>query len=81
VRLDQAHAANADALAAARVAFRLATRMAELGGMDLAILHREQVCWAAEQAASLEDYFREQGRAQHVERVWPVVPAGLPRAA
>ncbi|HEY4915857.1 MAG TPA: exonuclease domain-containing protein [Solirubrobacteraceae bacterium] len=81
VRLDQAHAANADALAAARVAFRLATRTAELAEMNLAILHREQVCWAAEQAASLEDYFREQGRAQRVERVWPVVPAALPRAA
>jgi DNA polymerase-3 subunit epsilon len=81
VRLDQAHAANADALAAARVAFRLATRVAELSAMDLQDLHREQVAWAAEQAASLEDYFRQQGREERVERVWPVVPAGLPRAA
>jgi DNA polymerase-3 subunit epsilon len=81
VTLDQAHAANADALAAARVAFRLATRVAELGEMDLADLHREQVSWAAEQAASLEDYFRRQGRSEQVERVWPVIPAGLPRAA
>jgi DNA polymerase-3 subunit epsilon len=81
VRLDQAHAANADALAAARVAFRLATRVAELSEMDLRALHREQVSWAAEQAASLEDYFRQQGREERVERIWPVVPAGLPRAA
>jgi DNA polymerase-3 subunit epsilon len=81
VRLDQAHAANADALAAARVAFRLATRVAELSEMDLRDLHREQVAWAAEQAASLEDYFRQQGREERVERVWPVVPAVLPRAA
>jgi DNA polymerase III subunit epsilon len=81
VRLDQAHAANADALAAARVAFRLATRVAELAEMDLRALHREQVSWAAEQAASLEDYFRQQGREERVERVWPVVPAALPRAA
>jgi DNA polymerase-3 subunit epsilon len=49
--------------------------------MDLADLHREQVSWAAEQAASLEDYFRRQGRSEQVERVWPVIPAGLPRAA
>ncbi|MGH2865554.1 MAG: exonuclease domain-containing protein [Solirubrobacteraceae bacterium] len=81
VRLEQAHAANADALAAARVAFRLATRVPELAAMSLPDLHREQVVWAAEQAASLEDYFREQGREERIERVWPVVPAGLPRAA
>jgi DNA polymerase-3 subunit epsilon len=81
VTLAQAHAANADALAAARVAFRLATSVAELGEMELEDLHREQVSWAAEQAASLEDYFRQQGRNEQVERVWPVVPAGLARAA
>jgi DNA polymerase-3 subunit epsilon len=81
VTLDQAHEANADALAAARVAFRLGANVAELRDIDLKILHLQQVSWAAEQAASLEDYFREQGRNQPIERVWPVVPASLPHAA
>ena len=81
VTLDQAHEANADALAAARVAFRLGARVAELGNIDLRVLHREQIVWAAEQAESLEDYFRRQGRIERVERVWPVVPASLARAA
>jgi DNA polymerase III subunit epsilon len=81
VRLDQAHEANADALAAARVAFRLGASVAELGDADLEDLHRQQVSWAAEQAESLEDYFRQQGRDEPIERVWPVVPSSLPRAA
>jgi DNA polymerase III subunit epsilon len=78
---DQAHAANADALAAARVAFRLGANVAQLRDIDVKVLHRQQVAWAAEQAASLEDYFRQQGRNEPVERLWPVVPASLPRAA
>jgi DNA polymerase-3 subunit epsilon len=81
VPLGRAHEANTDALAAARVAYRLGAEFAELGASDLEVLHREQVAWAAEQAASLEDYFRQQGRDEPIERVWPVVPSSLPRAA
>ena len=58
VTLDDAHAANADAIAAARVAYRLGATVAELRDVDLRVLHRAQVSWAAEQAASLEEYFR-----------------------
>ncbi len=74
VRLDQAHAANADALAAARVAYRLATRASELRELDLHSLHAHQVEWAAEQAASLQAYFEGRGRQEHVEGAWPLVP-------
>lgn len=81
VTLDEAHAANADAIAAARVAYRLGATVAELRDMDLRVLHREQVSWAAEQAASLEQYFRGQGRNERVERAWPIIPDGLARAA
>jgi DNA polymerase-3 subunit epsilon len=81
VTLGEAHAANDDALAAARVAFRLGARVLELHGIDLRVLHREQVSWAAEQATSLEQYFRGQGREEIVESAWPVVPHSLPRAA
>ncbi len=81
VTLDDAHAANADAVAAARVAYRLGATVAELRDMDLRVLHRAQVPWAAEQAASLEQYFRREGRYERVERAWPIVPEGLARAA
>lgn len=74
VRLDEAHAANADALAAARVAWRLGQAFAELRDADLRALHAQQVGWAAEQAASLEEYFTRNGRPERVERAWPVVP-------
>ena len=81
VTLDGAHAANADAVAAARVAYRLGATFAELRDMDLRVLHRAQVSWAAEQAASLEQHFRGQGRHEHVEGAWPIIPGGLARAA
>lgn len=74
VRLDAAHDANADAVAAARVAWRLAQAMQELREMELSLLHAQQIGWAAEQAASLEQYFREQGRHERIERDWPIVP-------
>ncbi len=81
VPFDEVHAASADALAAARLAFRLGATVTELRDIDLHVLYREQVSWAAEQAASLEEYFREQGRAEHVEGAWPVVPDRLARTA
>lgn len=74
VPLVDAHTANADALAAARVAWRLGQLLEELRATDLRTLHTQQVGWAAEQAASLEEYFREQGREEQVEREWPIVP-------
>ena len=73
VRLDAAHTANADAIAAARVAWRLAQAVAELRETELRALHGRQVLWAAEQAASLEQHFREQGNDELVERDWPIV--------
>jgi DNA polymerase-3 subunit epsilon len=81
VPFDEAHAAGADALAAARLAYRLGATVGELRDFDLAALHREQISWAAEQAASLQDYFQRQGRHEHVEGAWPVIPETLPQAA
>ncbi|EHN12632.1 DNA polymerase III [Patulibacter medicamentivorans] len=75
VRLDAAHAADADAIAAARVAWRLGQRYAQLRDADLRTLHRWQVQWAAQQASSLQDYFLGQGRDERVEPAWPLVPA------
>ncbi len=73
VPLEAAHDANADALAAARLAFRLASSIPELAAMPLRELHESQVVWAAEQAASLEEYFRSRGREESVQREWPLV--------
>jgi DNA polymerase-3 subunit epsilon len=81
IPLEQAHAAGADALAAARLAYRLGSTVSELHETDLPTLHRRQVAWAAAQAASLQDYFRQQGREESVEGAWPVVPQRLARAA
>jgi DNA polymerase-3 subunit epsilon len=78
VPLQDAHTANADALAAARVAWRIATTLIDVGGSELATLHASQVAWAAEQAASLQEYFAGQGRDERVEPAWPCVPALLP---
>ena len=73
VTLNDAHAADADAIAAARVAWRMGEKFEELG-VPLDELHHLQVAWAAEQAASLEEYFRSQGRNETVEQAWPIVP-------
>lgn len=87
VPLDEAHASHADALAAARVAWRLGQAFEELR-CDLRALHEHQIAWAAEQAASFEDYLRRNGRDERIEAAWPIVPvaddapeAPLPLAA
>jgi DNA polymerase III subunit epsilon len=87
VPLDEAHASHADALAAARVAWRLGQAFEELR-VDLRALHEQQIAWAAEQAASFEDYLRRNGRDERIEPAWPIVPvsddapdAPLPLAA
>ncbi|MFI9463837.1 3'-5' exonuclease [Streptomyces xiamenensis] len=78
VRLDGAHSSDADALAACRVAWRIGQISPGLAATDLAVLHEQQIAWAAEQADSLADYFRSRGRVQDaagVRRDWPLIPA------
>jgi DNA polymerase III subunit epsilon len=81
VPLDEAHASHADALAAARVAWRLGQAFEELSALDLPTLHSRQVAWAAEQAASFEDYLRRNGRDERIEPAWPIVPLRVPAPA
>ncbi len=78
VPLDGAHEADADALAAARLAWRMGTTYPELGEQDIFELHENQIAWALEQADSLQRYFAEQGRPERVEGAWPVVPVAAP---
>ncbi|WP_405611216.1 3'-5' exonuclease [Streptomyces sp. NBC_01508] len=74
VPIGDAHQADADAIAACRVAWRQGTRYAPLAAMGLEQLHRAQVEWAAEQAASLQEYFRKKDPSAVVEGAWPLIP-------
>ena len=70
---DDAHEAGADALAAARIAYKLAARYPVVR-QPLEQLHAAQVVWAREQAISLQAYFRKSDPAAVVEPQWPLVP-------
>ncbi|MFB6813069.1 exonuclease domain-containing protein [Streptomyces sp. NPDC056347] len=78
LRLDAAHTADADALAACRVAQALAERWPQLRGTALDELHAVQQQWAAQQTASYASYLaRTPGReheAPSVRTGWPLVP-------
>jgi len=74
IPLTDAHAADADALAAARLAWKLGRINADLGAYDLPTLHEEQILWADEQGRSLQKYFDREGRSEVVQTVWPLVP-------
>ncbi len=71
--LDAAHDASSDAIAAARVAWRIG-QTTKVGEYSLEELHMAQIGWADEQARSLADYFARKGTPQHVEGRWPIVP-------
>lgn len=83
VKLESWHDAAADALAAGLLAQAMLKKLAAgaLGlspalAKDPRALHDAQVDWAAEQARSLQAYFRSQGKDDVVETVWPIAPAG-----
>lgn len=58
VLLEGAHDAEADAVASGRVALALAARFAAELPADANALHDLQIGWAAEQAASFQEYMR-----------------------
>lgn len=75
VRIDGAHDASFDAIAAARVAWRIAQKYPAIGTMPLPELHKHQIDWAFEQAASLQAYFRRSGKPDAVvDGAWPIRP-------
>lgn len=71
VQLDSWHDAGADALAAARLAFKVAQKH-QACQLSAADLHAMQITWAADQAHSLQAYFKRQGRDEVVDARWPV---------
>jgi len=75
VRLDAAHEASADAVAAGRVAQALAERFAPWLPETVHELHTRQIGWARAQAESLTEYFVRIGRIDSDERLdgrWPI---------
>ncbi|WP_224751408.1 3'-5' exonuclease [Microbacterium helvum] len=75
VKLDAAHEASADAVAAGRVAQALAERYAPWLPETAHELHTRQVAWARAQAASLTEYFIQIGRLDPDDRLdgrWPI---------
>ena len=72
VELMDAHDAQADAVAAGRVAQAICRRYAEQLGGDLDALHAQQKTWAAESAQSFQDYMRRSKDPEFVaDGAWP----------
>jgi len=74
VRIDGAHDAAADAIAAARVAWAIAARHPRIAEMPLADLHALQVRAKASQSRSFQEYLRRQGKTEVVDGSWPLKP-------
>ncbi|MFC6081064.1 exonuclease domain-containing protein [Sphaerisporangium aureirubrum] len=75
VRLDGAHDAHFDALAAARVVWKIARTHPEIGEMSLPDLHALQVKARAQQCAELRAYFDSVGKPHDgVPGEWPMLP-------
>ncbi|MDA1362899.1 exonuclease domain-containing protein [Glycomyces luteolus] len=68
----EAHSAAGDAIATVGLARAIGATYPEVGGITAPELHAAQVLWHAEDAASLEAYFRKKGRDEAVERRWPL---------
>ncbi|MEV6105743.1 3'-5' exonuclease [Streptomyces sp. NPDC051940] len=74
VRIDKAHDSAADAIAGARVAWRIGSVYPRLAALSVEELHALQITWAAEQAAGLQEHFRKTNPTAVVEPAWPMVP-------
>ncbi|MFJ4962995.1 exonuclease domain-containing protein [Streptomyces sp. NPDC088729] len=74
VRHDGPNQAVEDALAAARLAWRLPRVHPQLAALDLATLHNQQQTWAAEQAHGLQQHLRRTDPTATVHPAWPLTP-------
>jgi DNA polymerase-3 subunit epsilon len=74
VELGAAHTSDADAIAACRVAWRIGQTRPDIAALSLDELHTAQVAWAAEQAASLQEYLRKSDPAAYCPPQWPLIP-------
>lgn len=74
VTLDGAHDAGYDALAAMRVAWKIAVTYPSVAAMSLVELHDLQVKAKAAQSASFQEYLRRQGKPEVIDGSWPFKP-------
>ncbi|HMG63754.1 MAG TPA: 3'-5' exonuclease [Streptosporangiaceae bacterium] len=81
VRQEDAHNATGDAIAAARIAWKIAVVYPHVARMTATELHAYQARAKREQAASFRDYLRKQGRDEPVDGSWPLRPWDLEAAA
>lgn len=72
VRLEDAHNATADAVAAGRVAQAIARKYPEKLSMDVVKLHNSQIKWSADQDASYEKFRRGSAPDFTIQRGWPL---------
>lgn len=72
VELMDAHDAEADAVAAGRIAQAIARRYSDMLGDDVVMVHANQVTWAADSAASFQEYMRRTKAPDFVaDGAWP----------
>jgi DNA polymerase-3 subunit epsilon len=72
VELMDAHDAEADAVAAGRVAQAIARKYSDTLGDDVVMVHTNQVTWAADSASSFQEYMRRTKDPDFVaDGLWP----------
>ena len=72
VELTDAHDAEADAVAAGRVAQAIARKYSDTLGDDVVMVHTNQVTWASDSASSFQEYMRRTKDPAFVaDGVWP----------
>jgi DNA polymerase-3 subunit epsilon len=76
VKLEGAHSADADAIAACRVAWRLGSQYPRLAEHSVPELHKAQVEWHAEWAADFQAHLRKKDPAAVIDGSWPLRPVG-----
>lgn len=84
VKLEGAHSADGDALAAVRVAWKIARKYPAIAEMSPTELHAYQVKHRAEQQSSLRQHFLDRGereKAETVDGFWPWRPLAEEAAA
>jgi DNA polymerase-3 subunit epsilon len=72
VSTEDTHTSSGDALAAARLTWKLCRRFPELDGLTLDELQTRQAVAHREWAAHFEDYLRATGSPQQIDRSWPI---------
>lgn len=71
VQLEDAHNAEADVVAAMKLAMRIPLKYPELA-VPGHVIHGWQIGWRSQQCASLQEYFRKKDPAAVVNGEWPI---------